>query len=134
MDETTRHVGEGKHGLLLVAHGSGLSGSQAAEEVLRIAAGLRTELGLAVAEVGFLAEEPGIEEGVRRCVRQGVTDLTVAPYFLTEGYLMKKALRLAFAEAKKHPLRTVQSTQPLGLHQGLIDVVLDRIREADESV
>jgi sirohydrochlorin cobaltochelatase len=100
-------------------------------ELVSVAERVRRELRAEVVEVGFLSfAEPGIGPAVERCVRQGVTALVVVPFFLTEGFLARRAIRKVREEAAKYPQLQVSVSAPLGPHPRLVDVVLGRIEEA----
>lgn len=118
-----------KRGILLVAHGSVVAGAE--QDLQRVAAFLRAKIGGGVVELGYLSgTSPSLADAVDACVAQGVTDLLVMPYFLSGGYLQRKALRQVELEAQRHPHLTLHQGAPLGPHPRFADVVLDRIAEA----
>lgn len=121
---------ESKQGLLMVAHGSDLAGSE--RELLQVTAAVQARLGLTVAEVGFLRTNEStasIAEAVLSCVRQGVTELLVMPYFLTAGFLQKKAVREVREALAPYSQVQLVVADPLGSHERLAEVVLDRIAQ-----
>lgn len=72
--------------LLVVAHGSRLQSSNA--EVEALVAALTSEMTdeFPVIQCSFLEfASPSIEEGVKRCIQQGGTSVTLLPYFLSAG-------------------------------------------------
>ncbi|KEO82165.1 sirohydrochlorin chelatase [Tumebacillus flagellatus] len=114
-----------KCGIVIVAHGSQLPDPE--EALAKLASFLREESGGPV-EVGFLSfQSPSIAEAVASVVQAGVDRVTVAPFFLTEGYLMRKAVKLAREAA---PGLDMKIAPPLGQHPRLLDAVLDRADEA----
>ncbi len=119
----------GKRGILLLAHGSIVAGVE--RELESIAAVLRLQTEADCVVVGFLDyTEPKIAEAVRMSVEQGVSELLVMPYFLTAGYLLRKALRMVSEEAAQYPGLRIQIAQYVGGHPQLVDVVIDRIEDA----
>ncbi|PWK05956.1 sirohydrochlorin chelatase [Tumebacillus permanentifrigoris] len=115
-----------KLGIVVLAHGSEVPGS-GEETLAELAAFLRSESG-AVVEVGYLNfQSPRIAEAVTRVLAAGVDRVTVAPFFLSEGYLMRKAVRQAKEAA--HGVE-IKIASPLGQHPRLLDVVLERMAEA----
>lgn len=122
-------MGNRTRGILLVAHGSEVAG--ATSDLQKIAAVVRQETGVAIVEIGYLSgTSPSISEGVSSCVAQGVTDLLAMPYFLSAGYLQRKALRQVETLVGEHPHVTLYKAAPLGQHPRFVDVVQDRIEEA----
>jgi len=120
---------QNKRGILLIAHGSIVAGVE--RDLEAIAADLRQKTEADVVGVGFLDyTEPKIPEAVRRVAEQDVTELLVVPYFLSAGYLLRKALRTVSEEAAKQPQMRIHIADHLGKHPRLIDVVLDRIEDA----
>jgi sirohydrochlorin ferrochelatase len=103
-------------------------------DLLNIAAYVRRETGVEIVEVGYLSgTSPSISEAVTQCVEQGVTDLLAMSYFLSAGYLQRKALRQVETLVAAHPQITLTTGKPLGPHPRLVDVVLERIDEALEE-
>lgn len=70
---------------------------------------------------------PSIETAIGACVRAGARDIVVHPFFLAPGtHARRDVPRLARAAARRHGAR-VRVTPPLGVHEALIDVILERI-------
>ena len=119
---------ESELGLLVVAHGSVVPG--AGREVLGVAERLRERSGLRVVEVGFLDyTEPGIPAALAACVDRGATEVVVLPYFLAEGYLVRKMRRAVAAAMANHPGVQLREARALGPDPRFADIVLDRIRD-----
>jgi sirohydrochlorin cobaltochelatase len=124
-----RAVRQRKRGILLLAHGSIVEGVERELEAIAIILRQRTDVD--VVQIGFLDyTEPKIPEAVESLVASRVSELLVMPYFLSSGYLLKKALRLVREEAAKHPPLVVHTAEHLGGHPRLVDVVIDRIEDA----
>jgi sirohydrochlorin ferrochelatase len=119
-----------KTALLLIAHGS--RQAEANADLHHVADGLRRR-GHPIVEASFLElAEPGIEEGGRRCVEQGAARVVLVPYFLSAGVHVLRDLSAARARlAERFPAVEFRLAEPLGRHPLMLDVVVDRVREAD---
>lgn len=120
-----------KKGVLLLGHGSRRIDANA---TLKDAARLVEDAldGAAVVRPAFLQlAPPDIQEAVDGMAAKGINDLTVVPYFLYEGlHVVKDIPDELDAALRKHPGIEVRMTKNLGLHDKLIEVVLERIRDA----
>ncbi|MFC4766857.1 sirohydrochlorin chelatase [Effusibacillus consociatus] len=117
------------HGILLVGHGSLLK--HATGGMYQLAEEIRQRQGIEVVEVAFLDLcPPDIPTGVLSCVKKGVTDLTVIPYFLSDGFLMRKAERIVKQEVEDYRGMTMRFGDPIGFDPRIVHVLKDRIKEA----
>ena len=118
-----------KTALLLIAHGS--RQEEANADLHHIAAGLRAR-GQAIVEASFLElAEPGIEEAGVRCVAQEAERVILVPYFLSAGVHVRRDLAEARAKlSERFPAVEFRLAEPLGQHPLLLDVVMERAREA----
>lgn len=74
--------------------------------------------------------EPTIKNAFRKCVSAGAEDITVHPYFLVPGRHSKSDIPEMVAEAARDfPLVNHRVTEPIGLHDKIIEVVLERALE-----
>ncbi len=81
-------------------------------------------------EAAFLtATRPGVGEVVRRLARLGVRRVALAPYAIAPGLLPRKAAEQAAEAAEAEGLELVVAA-PLGVHDALAGLVLERHREA----
>jgi sirohydrochlorin ferrochelatase len=119
-----------KSALLLIAHGS--RQEEANADLHHIAAGLRAR-GQAIVEASFLElAEPDIEKAGVRCVAQGAGRVILVPYFLSAGVHVRRDLAEARAKlAERFPAVEFRLAEPLGRHPLLLDVVAERVREAE---
>lgn len=116
----------GVRAILLVDHGSR---SPAANRVVAaVAQRLRERLPDHVVEIAHLdLAPPSIAAGVAACAAQGATEIVVHPFFLAPGLHARRDVpRLARAAARRAGVR-VRVTAPLGVHDALVDVILERI-------
>ncbi len=73
---------------------------------------------------------PTLAEAVEACVAEGATEVTIAQYFLSPGrHSTADIPRMARDAAARHPGVTVRVSEPLGVHDGIVDALLDRARE-----
>ena len=119
-----------KRAVLLVDHGSRRQEANAQLEAL--AERVRARLPDRTVEVAHMElASPSIEQGVAACVAAGAEGIVVHPYFLGPGSHTRDDIpRLVAEAAARHPGLRVAISEPLGLHDKLVDVVLARIDEA----
>jgi sirohydrochlorin ferrochelatase len=120
----------GKTALLLIAHGS--RHAEANADLYHVAAELRRRGPYPIVEVSFLeSAEPTGDQAGGRCVQQGADRVIVVPYFLSAGVHVRRDLTaLCGRLAERFPAAAIRLAQPLGRHPLLLDVVMDRVREA----
>ena len=117
-------------GYIVFAHGSRVESAN--EAVRSVAAGLARAGGFQYVEAAFLElGRPDLEGAVDRLAKTGATRIIVLPYFLTLGLHMERDLpRLVQAINNKYNSLKIIVTAPLDGHPGLVDVLLDRARQA----
>lgn len=75
--------------------------------------------------------EPTIQQGFDACVADGAEEVIVHPYFLASGHHVAVGIPdLVRRAGGRHPGITYRITQPLGVHQKIGEVILERIAEA----
>jgi sirohydrochlorin ferrochelatase len=120
-----------KPAILIVDHGSRRA---AANEQLEALAGrLRArEPDRVVAIAHMELAPPSIADALATCVAAGATEVVVHPYFLGPGsHTTNDIPRLVEVALVHHPALRVRISEPLGLHEKIVDVVLERIDAAD---
>ena len=71
--------------------------------------------------------EPTIEQAFDDCVVKGASYIVVHPYFLAPGrHSTQDIPRMVEEAAMKHSNVTYKVTEPLGIHEKIIEVVLER--------
>ncbi|MCX8070363.1 MAG: precorrin-8X methylmutase [Thermodesulfovibrionales bacterium] len=76
--------------------------------------------------------KPHIKETLTECIKEGANKIIIHPFFLTAGNHVTEDIPSIIDETKKkNPSLEIIYTEPLGIHEKLIQVILDRIRNAD---
>jgi len=112
--------------LLIVDHGSKrASANEMLEEVAGILRRQRPELIVQIAHMELC--EPTIAQGFEACVKAGATEVIVHPYMLSPGRHAAKDIPVMASEAaKQFPQVKWRCTKPLGLHDKIGEVILER--------
>jgi sirohydrochlorin ferrochelatase len=116
--------------LLLIAHGS--RRPEANDDLDRLAEELKRTGRYAVVEPAYLElAEPDIENGAATCVGQGAGRVILLPYFLSAGVHVRRDLAAARDRlATRFPDVEFRLAEPLGPHPMLVEIVLQRARDA----
>jgi sirohydrochlorin ferrochelatase len=119
--------------VLLIAHGS--RRQEANDDLLRLAEAVRKRDRYQTVEVSYLEiSEPTIPDGARRCIDQGAGRILMLPYFLSAGaHVVNDLKRHQHELASEFPKISIELCRPLGLHPLLIEVVLQRLEEANHE-
>ncbi|MEU6401976.1 sirohydrochlorin chelatase [Streptomyces sp. NPDC046985] len=118
--------------VLLVGRGS--TDPDANAEVFRAARLLWEGRGYAGVETAFVSlAAPDVPSGLERCARLGARRIVVLPYFLFTGVLPDRVRRQTEEWAAAHPETEVRSADVIGPAPELLDLVLERYREAVEG-
>lgn len=114
--------------LILVDHGSTVREANALLE--DVAGRIRTSASSPFDMVEHCHMElcaPSVKDAFAKCASAGATEITVHPYFLVPGRHSKSDIPRMVAEAARgFPGISHRVTEPLGLHDKIIDVVLER--------
>lgn len=119
-----------KPAILLVDHGSRRAEANALLDA--VAERLRRRTPDRVVAVAHMElAPPDIAAGLEACAAAGAEEIVVFPYFLGPGrHTTGDIPRLVSQAAVRHAGVRVRVAEPLGLHDKLIDVVLERVEEA----
>ena len=120
-----------KRAILLIDHGSRRAEANALLE--NVADQVRRRALESIVEVAHMEiAEPDIGEGIETCVEKGATHIIVHPFFLGPGRHTSEDIPAQVERAgQRHPNVRIRISEPLGSHAGLIDVILDRVSDAD---
>lgn len=118
--------------IVLVDHGSRAADANAQLDELAGLVRARLPDRLVVAAHMELAE-PDLASAIERCVCDGASEIVIAPWFLAPGRHGAVDIPRMVEDARtRHPEARLSLAEPLGLHQGLVDAVLDRISEGED--
>lgn len=122
-----------KAAILLVDHGS--RRPEANAQLDELAQRLRRRAPDRVIHVAHMElAPPSIAEGMAACVADGAAEIVVHPYFLGPGSHTRQDIpRLVAEAAAAHPGLRVRLSEPLGLDERLVDLVLARVAAAEEA-
>ncbi len=124
-----------KESILLLGHGSPKKDANKLEQVGKMLHGMLhagcTEDCVKVAYLQFA--EPGIMETIKESVKQGAKKVVLHPFFLSSGMHVTKDIPEMIQEARKlYPEVTFIYTEPLGIHEKLAHIVMERISAAEQ--
>jgi sirohydrochlorin ferrochelatase len=116
-----------KRAILLVDHGS--RRAEANAQLEQVAALLRARVPERIVEIAHLElAPPGIAQGIEACVAAGASEIAVHPFLLSPGRHSREDIpRQVEAAARQHPGIRLRVTPPLGVHEKLVDVILERV-------
>lgn len=79
--------------------------------------------------------KPDIMSAIRQCVEDGATKIIAHPYFLSSGMHVTKDIPAIIDEARaSYPEVEMIYTEPLGVHDKLVEIVIERIQSVKFSV
>ncbi len=113
-------------GLLIVDHGS--THSEANRMLEKVAELVRVQApGLIVHTAHMELAEPSIRTGFSACVSEGADNIVVHPYMLSPGrHATSDIPRLVSEVSASFPDVPYTVTPPLGLHEKISEVILER--------
>ncbi|MCZ6463324.1 MAG: cobalamin biosynthesis protein CbiX [Proteobacteria bacterium] len=118
-----------RRAILIVDHGSRRSEANALLDAVAERVRARApEVAVHVAHMELAA--PSIAEGLDACKADGAGEVVVHPFFLGPGnHTSEDIPRLVEEAAAQHPDLVVRISAPLGPHEKLIDILLERVNE-----
>jgi precorrin-8X/cobalt-precorrin-8 methylmutase len=124
-----------KESILLLGHGSPKKDANNLEQVGKMLHGMLhagcEEDCVKVAYLQFA--EPGIMDTIRESVNRGAKKIILHPFFLSSGMHVTKDIPGMIAEARGlYPEVKFIYTEPLGVHEKLAQIVMERISAADD--
>lgn len=124
----------GKKAALLIAHGSRREAANL--DLADLADALRARAIYPIVEIAYLElAPPNIIEAGTACVAQGADQVLLLPYFLSAGAHVSDDLeRFRHQLAEQFPDVDFILCRPLSQHPLLVDIVVDRLAEAEHSL
>lgn len=127
---TASDVGERtEEAILLVGRGS--SDPDANSDLAKIARLLWEHTPVRWVETCYIGvTQPDFPEGIRRCVALGAKKITVLPYFLFTGILIKRMERMLQDLSAEYADVPMVMAEYFGLHEELAAIIQERVDEA----
>ena len=115
-----------KTALLIIDHGSiQEKANTMLGKVAELLRHLRPQLIVNIAHMELA--RPTIAEGIENCISAGAREIIIHPYMLSPGrHATRDVPRMAREYLAKYPEIKFRITQPLGLHEKIGEVVLER--------
>ena len=120
--------------IILIGHGSPKKGANNIELTGRLLhSAIHPNCNNNCVKVAYLQfAEPGISDAIKECVESGAKRIIIHPYFLSSGMHVTKDIPEIIKEAEEmYPDREFIYTEPLGIHEKLVHVVMERIYAAN---
>ena len=116
-------------GVIIVDHGSRFSAAN--DMLLEVVAVFKSVSGYKIVQAAHMEiAEPSIARAFAACVRQGAKAVLVHPYFLSPGrHSTTDIPRLVAEAAQDHPGIVYHVTQPLGVHEAIAKVIMERLTD-----
>ncbi len=77
--------------------------------------------------------EPDLAAAIDACVRDGANEIVIALWFLAPGRHGAGDIPRMVEQARaRHPELRLLVAEPLGVHPGLIDALVDRVSEGED--
>jgi sirohydrochlorin ferrochelatase len=114
--------------VLYICHGTrSKKGSEEAKSFLQR---VMERMNFPIQEISFLElTEPFIEEGFRRCVEKGATEITVVPIFLLAAGHIKDDIPAALSSLQeRYPNVLVNVRNPFGVQEKILDAIAELVR------
>lgn len=117
--------------VLLIAHGSRRDAAN--QDLVKLAEMLRERSLFPIIEIAYLElTEPTIPDGAAQCVSAGAEEVLMLPYFLSAGVHVQNDLEQYREEfSQQYPETRFRLCSHLGLHPLMLEIVVDRLREAE---
>jgi sirohydrochlorin ferrochelatase len=119
--------------VIIVDHGSRRAESN--RKLEEVVAAFAERTGRAIVEPAHMEfAKPTLADAFARCAERGATHVVVHPYFLLPGrHSAEDIPRMAAEAAAQHPHLTFVVTDALGLHEGLLECVEERVRAVEDQ-
>ncbi len=123
-----------KESILLMGHGSPKKDANKLDHVAKMLHGmLHAECTDDCVRVAYLQfAEPGIMDAIGECARGGAKKIILHPFFLSAGMHVTRDIPEMIEEARRiYPEVEFIYTEPLGTHEKLAQIVVERISAAE---
>ncbi|TCP23459.1 sirohydrochlorin ferrochelatase [Scopulibacillus darangshiensis] len=119
--------------VLYIGHGSRVKAG--IDQAKRFISSCMETCRMPIQEICFLElAEPDIPEGIRRCVQRGASRIIIQPVLLLAAGHIKKDIPAEIEKAAKdYPDITFIYSHPFGVHDMIIDILIERIQEQGDA-
>ena len=119
-----------KRAVLLVAHGSKISGAN--EAIDQVVKALQTKEPATLFQTAFLElQSPDIAQGIELCLARAADEVVVVPYFVQTGRHVVQDIPKIVSEAQaRHPAKMITLASYLGFDERIVSLIKDRVEEA----
>ncbi|MCP3739585.1 sirohydrochlorin chelatase [Rossellomorea sp. BNER] len=120
--------------VLYVCHGSRVM--EGCKQAIEFVQKIQKRVSVPIQEISFLElAMPTIEEGFAQCIKKGATEIVVIPVFLLAASHVKNDIPKKLKLMKTcYPNVQISFGNPFGVHERMIDILLDRIEEKGTNV
>ncbi len=120
--------------VLYICHGSRVK--EGKNQAVEFVEKCKKELGYPIQETCFLElSKPDIYQGISTCVQQGAKEIVVVPVLLLAATHVKKDIPNEVERvSKEFPSITFHMGCPFGVHDKLISIIEERVRETGVSI
>jgi precorrin-8X/cobalt-precorrin-8 methylmutase len=120
--------------IILIGHGSPKKEANAIHLIAELLHGrIHGECNGQCVKVAYLQfGQPDIMTAIKSCAEDGVSKIILHPFFLSSGIHVTKDIPEIIAQAERlYPTVEFVYTDPLGTHEKLVEIVMDRIKSAE---
>ncbi len=120
-------------GIVILGHGSRARVWEANQLLLQIVEKFKQKTGeqnVKPAYMNVKSGGPTLEQAIEELIREGFTEIVVAPWFLTDGLHIREDIPEKIDSIKeKYPEVQIALAKPLGADNRLVDILIERIGE-----
>mgnify|MGYP000211960883 CR=1 FL=1 len=120
-------------GIVILGHGSRARVWEANQLLLQIVEKFKQKTGeqnVKPAYMNVKSGGPTLEQAIEELIREGFTEIVVAPWFLTDGLHIREDIPEIIDSIKeKYPEVQIALAKPLGADNRLVDILIERIGE-----
>ncbi|NLW23649.1 MAG: cobalamin biosynthesis protein CbiX [Clostridia bacterium] len=122
-----------KRGIVILGHGSRARVWEANQLLLQIVEKFKKKTGAENVKPAYMNVKSGgptLEQAIEELIREGFTEIVVAPWFLTDGLHIREDIPEIIDSIKeKYPEVQIALAKPLGADNRLVDILIERIGE-----
>ncbi|MDG5472368.1 sirohydrochlorin chelatase [Jeotgalibacillus sp. ET6] len=121
--------------ILYIGHGT--RSKKGAEEARQFLEAVMEHVNAPIQEISFLElTEPFIEEGFRRCVERGATEIKIVPVFLlTAGHIKQDIPNELAPLLNRYPDISITTADALGVQEVILDAIAELVkRHINDSI